>query len=200
MYLNKMWVFLPGLLVEISGVLILVIGILDDSLIAMVSGFCLIALAIPLHVLQISRRRRSGPGAMVQIQSSHTQHPESSTSPVIYADGLVEITGDSITFRNYSLLLKPRTVLFANIDHIDVKKARMGTGKYRIWGSGDFRTWFPLDPTRPSRDRIFHLSLKAFGMNIGFTVENPREVTGILRKMGMINSDEMAGESKTPQP
>jgi len=187
-----MWVFLPGLLIEIPGVLILVVGILDDNPVAMAIGVCLIALAIPVHILQISRRRGSGSEALVRIQSSPAQHPESATSPVIYADSLVEITGDSITFRNYSLFLKPRTVRLADIDHIDVKKARMGTGKYRIWGSGDFCTWFPLDPTRPSRDRIFHLSLKAFGMNIGFTVENPREVTGILRKKGMIGSDEMS--------
>jgi hypothetical protein len=189
-----MWVFLPGLLVELLGILILVVGLLKDSLVEIVSGACLIVVAVAIHVLQISRRSRSGSGATVPTQPSHTSPPGSATgSWVLYEDRLVRITGDSITFQNYSLFLRPRTVCFADIDHIDVKTSRLGTGKYRMWGSGDFSTWFPLDANRSSRDRIFHLSLKTLGMNIGFTVEHPLEVTGILQKKNLVTSDETTG-------
>jgi len=80
-----------------------------------------------------------------------------------------------------------------DIDHIDVKKPTVVTGKWRIGGSGNFRTWFPLNWNRPSRDRIFHATLKTRGMNIGFTVEHPAEVMSILKKKMLIISDEVSG-------
>ena len=185
-----MWVFLPGLLVELLGILILVAGIAKDSSAAIVLGICVLVIAIAIHILLISRRIRRGV-SLVPIQPAQSGSMGSATGPqVLYSDGLVLITGDSITFRNYSLFLKPRTVSFSDVDHIDVKRARTGTGKYRIWGSGNFCTWFPLDSGRPSRDRIFHLTLKTRGMNIGFSVENSPEVTRILKNMGLIGSEE----------
>lgn len=109
------------------------------------------------------------------------------TGSDLYVDSLVRISNDSITFLHYSFpLLSPRRVLFADIDHISVKEPSLFTGKWRIWGSGDLRTWYPLDTGRPSRDRIFHVTLKTRGMNIGFTAEHSVRVFSLLREKGLL--------------
>jgi hypothetical protein len=116
-----------------------------------------------------------------------SQQPASSDDSAIeYSDHLVTITGNAITFKSYSLLLKPRRVNFTDIDHIDVLEPSLTTGKYRMWGSGNFTMWFPMDSGRSSRDKIFHAYLKIHGMNIGFTVEDSVRVTAILRSKGLI--------------
>ena len=74
---------------------------------------------------------------------------------VLYANRLVSISTDSITFFHYYFpIMTSRRVDFADIDHITVHRATLRTGSWRIWGSGDLRTWFPLD-TKALRDLIF---------------------------------------------
>ncbi|MFZ0181537.1 MAG: hypothetical protein WAL62_00160, partial [Methanoregula sp.] len=102
-----------------------------------------------------------------------TREPVSPCSGILYADHLVTITGESITFAYYSFpFAGSRTVAFSDIDHIMVMEPSLINGKWRIWGSGDLRTWFPLDIHRPSRDRIFLMTLKSRRTRIGFTVED----------------------------
>lgn len=59
-------------------------------------------------------------------------------------------------------------------------------GSWRIWGSGDLHTWFPLDGARPNRDRIFIMFLRNRYWRIGFTVEHSNEVTEILKGRGLL--------------
>jgi len=192
-----MRVFLPGLLIELTGIFVLAFGLLNDRSSFIVAGIVILVLAIAMHIHEFFRKDLHGSPAPVPEpvpEPAHGASPESvAGSQVLYTDGLVRITGDSITFLNYSLFRRSRTIVFADVDRIDVKKPGIGTGKYRIWGSGDLRTWFPLDMKRSSRDRIFHLRLNGRGMHVGFTVENSGEVTGILRKKGLIGSEEPIG-------
>jgi len=105
---------------------------------------------------------------------------------VLYEDPLVTITGEGIRFAMYSIPFgEDRTVAFADIDHIEVYEPSLTNGKWRIWGSGDLRTWFPLDIHRSSRDRIFIATLKSGYARVGFTVEDSSRVIALLERQGI---------------
>ena len=103
----------------------------------------------------------------------------------MYEDNLIRIDEDKISFKHYSLFGK-KTVSFSNIEFIETKKPTFWNGKYRIHGTGDFKTWFPSDMSRSQRKTIFILKKKQGWWNIGFTVENEKEVKNILIKQGVI--------------
>lgn len=74
----------------------------------------------------------------------------------IYSDRLVEITEDSILFKNYYFPLGSRRVDFSEVDKI-VTRAPKSAEKWRIHGTLDLLIWFPRDWRKPSRDHnIFH--------------------------------------------
>ena len=183
-----MWLFLPGLIVEFIGVIVLITGMVTGSIPEMILGIFFIVSAIVVHIFQITKRglshRESGEKHEPSLQPS-------GTSKIVYSDNLVTISENAITFQNYSLFMKPRQVQFTDIDHIDVLEPAIFTGKYRMWGSGNFTMWFPLDSGRSSRDKIFHAYLKTRGMNIGFTVEDSTRVIPVLRAKGLIGTEEL---------
>lgn len=110
--------------------------------------------------------------------------PASSKSWIQYADRLVSITGDRITLAAYSFpFAGSRKIPFADIEQIQVLEPSLANGRWRIWGSGDLRTWFPLDIHRPSRDRIFVARLKTGRTRIGFTVEDSARVITVLENL-----------------
>ena len=122
-------------------------------------------------------------------------------SRVLYADHLVSINGDSITFHSYSFPHKAsRRVAFTDINHLMVLEPSLTNGRWRIWGSGDLCTWFPLDVHRSSRDRIFIATLKTRGMNIGFTVEDSSRVLSIFKEHGLIGGSRERNPSPVRDP
>ena len=74
---------------------------------------------------------------------------------IVYSDKLVEITQDSILFRNYYFPFGSKRVAFAEVGGVAVNEAAGMAEKWRIQGTMDFFTWFPRDWRRPTRDRIF---------------------------------------------
>jgi len=107
---------------------------------------------------------------------------------LIYNDNLVEITNDTILLKNYYFpSLKSKVISFESIKNILVKQPTIWTGKWRFQGTGDFKTWFPLDNKRNKRDKIFYIILKHQWMQIGFTVENSILVQDIFRQKRLLN-------------
>ena len=107
----------------------------------------------------------------------------------IYQDKLVKVFSDSILLKNYYLLsIGSKRIPFDRIRTITVEKPTLFTGKWRLQGSGDLRTWFPLDAERPKRDRVFLVTLLDKRTRIGFTVEHSDEVLRILKEKGLIPS------------
>ena len=112
---------------------------------------------------------------------------EITTAEVTYTDRLVTITDDEIIFHHYYILTqKKKVVRLDNIESISVKKPTLWNGKWRLHGTGNFKTWFPKDYSRPKRDRIFVAALKDQWVNIAFTVEDGDRVENILRSRGLI--------------
>jgi hypothetical protein len=104
----------------------------------------------------------------------------------VYADKLFEITNGDILFRYYYFPFGSKRAKFSQIDHAVVKKPTLLNGKWRIRGTGDFRTWFPCDASRLLRDKIFVLSFADKWRRIGFTVEYSDRVQEILRNKGLL--------------
>lgn len=75
-----------------------------------------------------------------------------------------------------------------NLEGIVVKKPTLWNGKWRLQGTGNFKTWYPLDFSRPKRDRIFLATLKDHWITIGFTVEDGDRVELLLRDKNLIRS------------
>jgi hypothetical protein len=107
-------------------------------------------------------------------------------SDPIYSDKLVEITEDSILFRNYYFPFGFRRVAFQDVENVVTEEAALHNGKWRVHGAGDFQTWFPRDWKRSSRDRIFFVSFPHRRRRIGFTVEDPTTVENILSEKGFL--------------
>ncbi|MBI5607178.1 MAG: hypothetical protein HY879_27920 [Deltaproteobacteria bacterium] len=106
---------------------------------------------------------------------------------VLYSDSLVVLTEDRILFEHYYFPIGGRkVVLLADIERITVEPPTLWNGKWRLHGTGNFKTWFPQDYKRPKRDRIFFATLRSQGVNIGFTVENGDQMEKILRDKNLI--------------
>ena len=107
----------------------------------------------------------------------------------IYSDRLVSITENAITFRRYYYpTKKDKIVLLADIESIVVSVPTIWNGKWRLHGTGSFKTWYPEDLNRSQRDRIFFAVLKNQWVDIGFTVENADRVEGIFGKMNLLKT------------
>jgi hypothetical protein len=112
-------------------------------------------------------------------------------SETLYQDKLIAIYIDSILLKDYYYpSLKPKKVSFNSIEKIEVKQPSLWTGKWRIHGTGDFRTWFPLDSARYKRDRIFILLLRHKWIRIGFTAEDSESVQNIFREKGLLKKEQ----------
>ena len=109
---------------------------------------------------------------------------------MIYQDTLISITEDSVVFEHYYFPSgKGKSVRWGDIEGIDVMPTTIRNGRWRIHGTGDFKTWFPKDRGRPEREKVFFAKLKSQRMDIGFTVEDADEVERIFREKGLIKAE-----------
>jgi len=103
-------------------------------------------------------------------------------SEIIYSDSLIQINNDSMKFKMYYFPFGSKRVMFSKIEHVKIYRIK---NVWRIWGSGDFRTWFPLDDARPSRNTTFIMSFPGKWWRTGFTVEDPEKVIEIFKSKGI---------------
>jgi hypothetical protein len=99
---------------------------------------------------------------------------------ILYSDKLVEIDDNSIVVRNYYYPFGDKRINYDNVDKIIVQKPTLRSGKYRVWGTGDFHTWYPPDD-RTLRDKIFIIKIKKKWWCVGLTVENSQTVLSLLK-------------------
>lgn len=161
----------------------LICGVFAGNILVMDTGAGLTCFSASVQSILIFSQFRTN-----NFENASYSNTDNSHEPVIlYNDPLVSITEESITFATYSFPLgKSRLVAFADIDHISVLEPSIMNGKWRIWGSGDLRTWFPLDIHRPSRDKIFVAIMKTGGTNIGFSVENSKKVAVLFEECKLL--------------
>jgi hypothetical protein len=102
-----------------------------------------------------------------------------------YSDSLLEVFGSGIQFRKYYFPIGGKFVRFSDILAIEKKPLTLSNGKWRLWGTGNFTTWFPKDWCRPKRSCIFLLRLGTQKICIGFTVENPEKFMEVMKTKGV---------------
>lgn len=103
----------------------------------------------------------------------------------IYSDSLVEVYENGIRFHQYYFPFGSKFVEFSDILSLGKKSPTLPNGKWRIWGTLDFRSWFPLDWGRSRRSSIFLLRLASQRIRIGFTVENAERFIEIMKSKGI---------------
>ncbi|HVP97528.1 hypothetical protein [Methanoregula sp.] len=171
--------FLGGFITVTLGFCVLLVGYFFGPEILVYAGGGVICSAPVVQIILLVFQSRTRQDTS-RVSARKTPSPDPA---VLYTDRLVTITGRGITFAAYSFPLgHNREVAFADIDHITVSEPSLLNGKWRIWGSGDLQTWFPLDIHRPSRDRIFVATLKSGRPRIGFTVEDSSRVIALLEE------------------
>lgn len=107
-----------------------------------------------------------------------------------YRDSLISISDDRIVFEHYYFPTGKRKVVpLADIQWIKVEKPTLWNGKWRIHGTGNFKTWFPRDMKRPKRDKIFFAKLRGRWVDIGFTVEDADQVERIFKAKNLIRTE-----------
>jgi hypothetical protein len=107
-------------------------------------------------------------------------------SNILYSDSLVEISTDTMLFRRYYFPAGARRIKLSEIERVLVQDLTFSTGKYRLQGSGDLRTWFAMDLQRPNRTKIFIIIQRRKWRRIGFTVEDEATVERVLRERQLL--------------
>jgi len=75
-----------------------------------------------------------------------------------YKDPLIECSETGVRIHRY-YPWGSKQIPYASIQSLERFKLSPVRGKYRIWGTGTFRTWANLDPSRPKKDIGFYLNL-----------------------------------------
>jgi hypothetical protein len=108
---------------------------------------------------------------------------------LLYRDKLVELTDDALVLQQYYFPSgKSKRIPLAQIARVVVKPNTVMTGKYRMWGTGDFRIWFPFDGAREGRDVVFYLRLNSQFIQPAFTVEDSARFSELLVYKGLLKS------------
>ncbi len=126
----------------------------------------------------------------------------------LYKDSVIELTDQEIVFHRYHFPSgSDRRVSLSEVESVQVEPLSVRNGRYRLWGTGDFRTWNPNDYGRPNRDRIFIMRLRKSPhreswvtrllnsmtgrsfRHIAFTVQNSQQVASILKAQGLLHEN-----------
>ncbi|MEN6385597.1 MAG: hypothetical protein ABFD79_10410 [Phycisphaerales bacterium] len=100
-----------------------------------------------------------------------------------YTDKLVAIDDEGITLKKYyHPFCNSKRVKYSDIKTI---KALPG-GCARLWGSGDFQTWFGLDWGRMKRKMTFIIEIKNSWFRSGFTCKDSDTVYKILKAKNLL--------------
>jgi hypothetical protein len=76
--------------------------------------------------------------------------------------------------------------MLSSNEKVEVKEPSMRTGKNRFHGTGDLQTWFPMDVSRNTRDKMFFITTKNKWVRIGFTGENSGAMEKIFKDKGLL--------------
>ena len=96
----------------------------------------------------------------------------------LYDDGRIRCDDEKLTIRWYYLWGAKR-IRYRRIKTATPFKLRVTRGKWRVWGSGDLRHWYNLDPTRPTKVTGIELDLGRWARPC-LTPDDPQRVLDII--------------------
>jgi len=108
---------------------------------------------------------------------------------IVYNDRFLEIYQDHMILSGFYFGPVGRKKLpFKNISEIKIVDIGFWKGKYRVQGTGDFKTWFTHDIDRPSKTIAFILYRNNKWWRIGFSVEDYETVSAIFESKGLLTT------------
>jgi hypothetical protein len=100
----------------------------------------------------------------------------------LYDDGLVALDADGLTIRRYYFPIgTSKRIPYTRLKSVQERHMELLTGKGRLWGSGDFRHWLPLDLRRPQKEKALVLDLGKWVRPV-ITPDDPDRVLTLLQE------------------
>jgi hypothetical protein len=90
-----------------------------------------------------------------------------------YDDGGVACTDDALVIRRYYFPFGDKRIPYTKIEQVRRRPMSGWTGRYRIWGSGDFVHWFNLDASRPGKSVMFVIKTSGGPIRPVITPDDP---------------------------
>lgn len=98
-----------------------------------------------------------------------------------YRDKYLTFDEDGLTIRKYFFPVGERRITYDEIRSFHERELGAWTGRWRIWGTGDFKHWFHLDTNRPFKHRA--IVIDAGGrMKSVLTPDDPDSALKVLRE------------------
>ena len=117
---------------------------------------------------------------------------------MLYSDPLVTITEDEIVVHRYSFPLGgDKRVAWADIDTVRAQTPTINTGRWRLWGTDDFATWFNHDWKRPARPTLFKIKTRTQKLMVGFTAHDADRVKTLLAARDVLTDQQSSPRAKT---
>ena len=98
---------------------------------------------------------------------------------VLYRDRWIECTPEALIIHGYYFPFGKKTIAYSRIRGTQEIQIQALSGKWRIWGSGDLRHWWHLDPGRPHKDQALVLDVGAAFLPV-ITPDDAAQVKNII--------------------
>lgn len=107
---------------------------------------------------------------------------------IVYHDRYVEIYPTHMILNGFYFgPIGRKQIDFDSVSSIEALGLDFWKGRYRIQGTGDFKTWFAHDIRRPSRDRAFIVRRAGKWWRIGFSCEDFDKVAALFEAKGLLH-------------
>jgi len=101
----------------------------------------------------------------------------------IFQDKKLEIYEDQVIIKDYYAPRLDKKLRTSDIESVWVENLTFIGGKYRLWGTGTFRTWAPFHLGRDARDKALVIRRKSGiikAIKITLDTQDPVKACGIL--------------------
>ncbi|MBO0805486.1 MAG: hypothetical protein J2P25_20715 [Nocardiopsaceae bacterium] len=102
-----------------------------------------------------------------------------------YDDGRVACTDEALVIRKYYFPFGDKRVPYRAIERVRVVPMAGLSGRYRLWGSGDFIHWYNWDPGRTKKDLQLVIQLHGRRAKPVITPDVPDDVTAEFTTRGV---------------
>jgi hypothetical protein len=107
-----------------------------------------------------------------------------------YDDGRVACTEEALVIRTYYFPPHDKRIPYGKIEQVRQEPMTGMSGRYRLWGSGDFIHWCNYDPARPRKTVKFIIQLTGRTIQPVITPDHPDKVAAELAAHGVnVTSD-----------
>ncbi len=104
----------------------------------------------------------------------------------IFHDKKLEIYKDIVIIKDYYAPRLHKRLRISDIEDVWVENLTFLGGKYRLWGTGAFRRWFPFHLGREAKDKALVIRRKSGlikAIKITLDTEAPIKACGLLGKL-----------------